>query len=279
VYVYPRSPTIHCIKNKIKDVFYNKYIKNNNENVIFFKENNTELINKIRNNKNIIFTKIQYLDFLNNRVLPYLNEPFVLVTHNDDRKSGRDRDTKVLNNPLLLKWYGINMINISEKTQGIPIGLPNSCSTIENFNIIKKFSKNPKNKLLYLNFSLDTNPERKIVMEKFLNNGFLKNNQLNFQDYMEDLSQHKFAVSPEGNGIDCYRTWECLYLGVIPIVKESKAMSFFKELPILFVDNYDDITSEFLEKNYKEKFINKDFDLKKLNISFWENEFKNNFKI
>jgi hypothetical protein len=70
-----------------------------------------------------------------------------------------------------------------------------------------------------------------------------------------------------------------LYLGVIPIVKESKAMSFFKELPILFVDNYDDITSEFLEKNYKEKFINKDFDLKKLNISFWENEFKNNFKI
>ena len=100
--------------------------------------------------------------------------------------------------------------------------------------------------------------------QTFLNNGFLRNSQLNFENYLEDLSHHKFAVSPEGNGIDCHRTWECLYLGVIPIVKESKAMSFFKDLPILFVDNYDDITPEFLEKEYEEKFKNKNFDLKKI---------------
>ena len=107
-----------------------------------------------------------------------------------------------------------------------------------------------------------------------LNNGFFKNNQLKLEEYIEDLSHHKFAVSPEGNGIDCYRTWECLYLGVIPIVKENKAMSFFKDLPILFVDNYDNITPEFLEKIYEEKFKNKNFNLKKLNISFWDNEIK-----
>jgi len=259
VYIYPRTS-------------YKNYIKNNYENVLFFKEKNTELINKIKNNKNNIFTKIEYLNFLKNCVLPHLNKPFVLVTHNGDRKAGRDKE--LLSNPLLLKWYGINMVNISNKTQGIPIGLANSSSSIENFNIIKKFSKNKKNKLLYLNFSLNTNPERKLIMEKMLNNGFFKNNQLKLEEYIEDLSHHKFAVSPEGNGIDCHRTWECLYLGVIPIVKENKAMSFFKDLPILFVDNYDNITPEFLEKNYEEKFKNKNFDLKKLNISFWDNEIK-----
>ena len=44
---------------------------------------------------------------------------------------------------------------------------------------------------------------------------------------MSELSSYKFALSPEGNGIDCHRTWECLYLGVIPIVKKSVALSFF----------------------------------------------------
>ncbi len=30
--------------------------------------------------------------------------------------------------------------------------------------------------------------------------------------------QYSFWLSPRGNGIDCHRTWEALYLDVIPIV-------------------------------------------------------------
>ena len=68
---------------------------------------------------------------------------------------------------------------------------------------------------------------------------------------MQELSEYKFAISPQGNGVDCHRTWECLYLGVIPIITKSLCMSFFEELPILFVDNYDCITEEYLLEEYK----------------------------
>ena len=48
-------------------------------------------------------------------------------------------------------------------------------------------------------------------------------------------------------------------------------MSFFKELPILFVDNYDCITEEYLLKEYK-IFQNKTFNLEKLDINYWKNK-------
>ncbi len=86
------------------------------------------------------------------------------------------------------------------------------------------------------------------------------------------MSTHKFAISPEGNGIDCHRTWECLYLGVIPIVKKSVVLSYFSYLPILFVDNYDIITEEYLNKIYQKEFQNKKFNYKKLNTTYYKNK-------
>ena len=109
-------------------------------------------------------------------------------------------------------------------------------------------------------------------MNNLLQKEFLKNESLPWNEYINDLSSYKFAISPQGNGVDCHRTWECLYLGVIPIVENSISMSFFQELPILFVDNYDIITEDFLHKKYNE-FSNKKFNLEKLNIKYWENKF------
>ena len=48
-------------------------------------------------------------------------------------------------------------------------------------------------------------------------------------------------------------------------------MSFFEELPILFVDNYDCITEEYLLEEYK-KFQNRQFILEKLDINYWKHK-------
>jgi hypothetical protein len=41
--------------------------------------------------------------------------------------------------------------------------------------------------------------------------------------------------------------WECLYLGVVPIVKRTPVLEhWFRELPILWVDSYDVVTPAFL---------------------------------
>jgi hypothetical protein len=41
--------------------------------------------------------------------------------------------------------------------------------------------------------------------------------------------------------------WESLAAGAIPVVKRSQAMEPFRELPILFVDRYEEVTLELLE--------------------------------
>ena len=55
-------------------------------------------------------------------------------------------------------------------------------------------------------------------------NGGLDN--LQFSDYIKELSSCYFCLSPNGNGIDCHKHWECLYLGVIPIVTKKHKHEF-----------------------------------------------------
>lgn len=249
--------------------YFDKFIKN-------FTENNN-LIDSIENNKItplIFITKIEYLDIFYNKIIKSLNTKFVLITHYGDKEAGLHN--KILNHPLLIRWYGQNMSIISNKTIPIPIGLENKYWKRTNIDIIKKHSTKSKIKLLYINFSLTTNPNRNKIMNTLLQKGFAKNKVLEWNNYIEDLSSYKFCISPKGNGVDCHRTWECLYLGVIPIVEKSTHMSHFNDLPILFVDNYDDISVEYLDKIYKD-FQNKTFNMEKLSISYWNKKINKEF--
>lgn len=266
---------IECISIYKKD-YYNKYIKHNNLNNILFidEEIDYKILNV--NVKNIFFIKIDYIGYFSKLIMPLLKEKFIIITHNGDISSGLEKN--ILDNPLLIKWYGQNMATLNFKTEGIPIGLENKYFNRTDFNCIKMLKQYnmEKKKLLYLNFNINTNKERKKIMEIFLNKGFKKSDIKTWNEYMLELSQHKFAVSPEGNGIDCHRTWECLYIGVIPIVKKSITMNYFNELPILFVSNYENITESYLNKVYESQFKNKEFNLEKLNIDYWKNKIKNN---
>lgn len=70
--------------------------------------------------------------------------------------------------------------------------------------------------------------------------------------YYANLASHRFVLSPEGNGVDCYRTWEALYLGAIPIVMSSPATSAFADLPILFTEDYSELSEDYLEQRWLE---------------------------
>lgn len=70
--------------------------------------------------------------------------------------------------------------------------------------------------------------------------------------YYSAIASHRFVLSPEGNGVDCYRTWEALYLGAIPIVMSSPVTSSFADLPILFTENYSELSEAYLERCWRE---------------------------
>jgi hypothetical protein len=54
------------------------------------------------------------------------------------------------------------------------------------------------------------------------------------------VERSKFVVSPPGNGYDCHRTWEAIYLGAVPIVlKEYWPFQKYR-LPVLVVDTWEE---------------------------------------
>ena len=54
-------------------------------------------------------------------------------------------------------------------------------------------------------------------------------------------SSYAFVASPIGRGLDCYRTWEALAMGAIPIVQRVPGFAVFDGLPIVQVDDWSQV--------------------------------------
>ena len=135
--------------------------------------------------------------------------------------------------------------------------------------------------LLYINlnkpgvgsFGQNTNDERPKLIEMFKNENYVTNGEGRGTKFLEEIYHHSFCLSPEGNCADSHRTWEALYLGTIPIVKKSKAMSWFEDLPILQVDRWEQIDDSFLKEQY-EIMSKKQYNFQKLKMSYYINLMK-----
>jgi hypothetical protein len=67
--------------------------------------------------------------------------------------------------------------------------------------------------------------------------------------YLHSLAQHKFAICPDGNGIDSHRIWECYYLGVIPILLDSVfARKLEKIVPCIILNSWHEFDIEECKK-------------------------------
>ena len=62
---------------------------------------------------------------------------------------------------------------------------------------------------------------------------------------------HRFVLCPPGNGIDTHRLWEALYSRTIPVALAHPAMDSFRDLPILFVEDFRQLTRDFLASEYE----------------------------
>ena len=54
-------------------------------------------------------------------------------------------------------------------------------------------------------------------------------------------------ICPQGNGVDCHRNWEVLYLKRVPIMKRTSYLQeLYKDYPVLWVDDYAEVTKTLL---------------------------------
>jgi hypothetical protein len=183
--------------------------------------------------------------------------------------------------------FCINRQTSNENTYGLPLGITSDCDDSSKHRIlgnkdimievINEYI--PKNNLVYLNFSIDTFPVlRNQVFNTFKDKTWVKIGETIFtiegrKKYLQEIKSSKFVLCPRGNGIDTHRIWEALYMGSIPIVIYEDAHHLFTDLPILFIDDWNEINEDFLNQKYDEMSI-VDWSYDKLKLSYWENFIK-----
>lgn len=106
------------------------------------------------------------------------------------------------------------------------------------------------------------------VLNSLLSNS-IYNYPLKVDEYFSRLPNYKFVVSPEGNGIDTHRTYEALIAGCIPIVQRNPLVEEkYRGCPILFTDDYSEITEEYLQARYAE-MIDATYDFSRLFLGYY----------
>ena len=100
---------------------------------------------------------------------------------------------------------------------------------------------------------------------------------VNFTDTLLQMNHHydilassHFVLSPRGNGLDCFRTWEALALGTIPMVKKSGPFdAMYEGLPVLLVSRWEDVTLELLQRTLQEWRHRRFPNLKLISVAGW----------
>ena len=173
------------------------------------------------------------------------------------------------------EWYGQN--SYSEKVIPLPIGFENkrweaTFGPKTKWLIEARNKKYDPVKTAYLNCNKNTSlAERQLCYDSASQMKFISIDEpnLSYVEYLERIKQHKFVLSPRGNGLDCHRTWEILMMRRVPVIKREGSMErLYKNMPVLFVDNWSDLNSINLDEVYdKFSFDNQDY----LTVDYWLN--------
>jgi hypothetical protein len=235
---------------------------------------NTLNLNKLRDG-NIIYTHTIYVKQLF-ELMNTTDKKYVLVSHNGDENI--NSTFKYGSN--LLHWYTQNVDVRDGKIESLPIGLENDrwfkgVRKKEKMTNLLTQSKGYKN-LCYMNFNVATNPSKRSVpyqvfQDKLWVTTDMKKNGEDFNEYLSNIYNHWFVICPEGNGIDTHRTWETLYMDSIPIEKRNINNQFYTDLPICFVNHWEEVTEDFLESEYH-RIRSQQWNMDKLNFNYWKNK-------
>jgi hypothetical protein len=209
------------------------------------------------------------------KIHPQIKHPYILITHGDVNDSFRPAFSAYLEDKKIIAWFGIHPEKTTHpKFIPIPLGIVGHKAHYDKRESLNEFfirlrTATVKDKLVYMNFEDSHRADRKMCRQLFAEESFcLVGDRKPFMDYLSEMARCKFTLSPKGIGIDCYRTWEALLAGSIPVVTSSQLDPLYKELPILVIEDWNQLSEEFLTKKYKE-ITAKKYNIEKLYIEYW----------
>ncbi len=213
----------------------------------------------------VVFVSSWLLEDFITDIVPQIQNKFILLTHQGDVNIVPKEDYQQLaETETLIHWFAQNCTLEHKKVTPLPIGLEDA----RRFNAghlrdLKKLSNKTnvkKEAKVVVAFTMGTNPEARFeCYRSFWHKDITLDlpGYLNCRQYRKKLQECMFVASPEGNGLDCHRMWEALYLGVVPIVKRDPMTTYFESLnlPIWVIDKWDEVSvlsQETLSQKYTE---------------------------
>jgi len=245
--------------------------------------------NDLHNDENIIFCKTDYIVEEFNRISSKKNKIILIVGNSDYRFD--DNLLKLCPNNVK-HIFATNCTTSDNRVTPLPYGVEMEVQSSReghgyvNESIFEKIpyltgeiegNKTPKNNKLLSNFTVSTNHNFRSPVESFSKNcdniNYLEN--IPFSDFASNVKSHLGTISPMGNGIECIRTYEVLYMGEIPFVignnhdyKNIKS-KIYDELPIVFIDDLSKLNSIDFILNEIQRVQNKSKEF--LSYSYWKN--------
>ena len=186
----------------------------------------------------IVFVKTDYLDWY--LIHRKITVPITLVTGVSDLAPTPRACEQIIANPLITKWIGCNILVSHPKIIKVPIGVGEPERINGNHSVLKRLHES--------RVSWDEKLDNVCIpwctkdnhVSRTINPTLPK---LEFEDYMGEISKHKFVVCPRGYGIDTHRVCEVLLMGSVPVLEHSGLDDMYSQWPCLLVDSFESINT------------------------------------
>ncbi|CAB9497469.1 expressed unknown protein [Seminavis robusta] len=247
---------------------------------------------------------------------PKLTVPYIFITTKTDGDTPIKFFTERLStDPLLLAWYGINPNYETggnhPKFRAMPLGLTGNkyrqqpdidlLMKARNYanpfggdksrwtNITLWLNAKDTTPLLFVKFGIHVNALHRSTpwdmackqrnMEPLDDISCNKKISVGPRQTYTAASKYLFGLSPPGNGLDCFRTYELLFNGVIPIVQAHPEYDeLFKDLPIIQLKSWKYSQAELVKvmRDYifSPAFLNNTFDAgwERMFLKYWRHQ-------
>lgn len=200
-----------------------------------------------RNELSVVFAEPEHVS-LACKLGVRIGDDCVLIVHNGD----------IIDSSQIMAataWYKhvfcVNWLAFHPRITAIPIGLENvhhgTNGVLSGFEDALPFNRHrlPQDSHravpVLAAFNPDTNvPARTEALREFASQDWVHTptRRLSPSQYRQLVRRSKFVLSPPGNGPDCHRTWESIYLGAIPVVLASAWPFHALDLPVLVVESW-----------------------------------------
>lgn len=277
----------------------NAYMKKanyrNHEFMVFMQQTDKKVITLFIDNIRLYRRPIEYSDWLHMKPISeqdreWLNQfedesllylcdefpdkKFIIFTAFEDTPLDSEIWTKIPENVIVI--HAANAVVFGGKIHPFPHGLERIMyqgydhhAILEEY--IKKYIK-PTKQLLICH--RDDTGARGSIRDVFNGKEWATvSGHLDYEAYLQAIQDHKFVLCPSGNGIESARNWETLYMKRVPVFKKHPYLEeMFKDFPVLFVNEWEEITKELLEENDYLFDKAQNINMENLDLDFWFNK-------